>query len=60
MDGKQGHARGGGIYLFSDEQSAGNYIEKHSARLKGFGIDHVNVKIFGVNVPLTEITKGPV
>lgn len=50
----------GGIYLFLDEESAGNYIAKHSARLKGFGIDHVNVKLFDVNVPLSGITKGPV
>lgn len=50
----------GGIYLFSDEQSATNYIAKHSARLKKFGIDRISTKIFDVNVPLTEITKGPV
>lgn len=50
----------GGIYVFSDEQSARNYIKKHSERLKGFGIGNINAKIFDVNVPLTRITKGPV
>lgn len=50
----------GDIYLFSDERSATDYKEKHSARIEKFGIDRVNAKIFDVNVPLTEITKGPV
>jgi hypothetical protein len=49
----------GGLYLFSDAQSAESYITKHSERLKGFGINRVNVKIFDVNLPLTNITKGP-
>lgn len=48
----------GGIYLFEDEKSAQAYINKHSARLKTFGINQVNTKIFDVNIPLTEITKG--
>jgi hypothetical protein len=48
----------GGIYLFKDEQSARAYIAKHSARLKAFGIDKVNAKVFDVNVPLTGITRG--
>lgn len=50
----------GGIYLFSDEQSARAYIAKHTARLKELGIEHVNTKVFDVNGPLTEITNGPV
>jgi len=28
----------GGIYLFSDEPAARAYIEKHTERLRGFGI----------------------
>ncbi|MBT0652506.1 monooxygenase [Geobacter luticola] len=48
----------GGIYLFEDEKSAQAYINKHSARLKMFGINQVNAKVFDVNAPLTEITKG--
>ncbi len=50
----------GGIYLFANEQSAQDYIAMHTARLKEFGIEHVNAKIFDVNGPLTAITKGPV
>lgn len=50
----------GGIYVFSDEQSARAYIAKHTARLKELGIEHVNAKVFDVNGPLTEITNGPV
>ena len=48
----------GGIYLFEDEKAAEAYINKHSARLKMFGINQVNAKVFDVNVPLTGITKG--
>lgn len=48
----------GGIYLFEDEKSAQAYINKHSARLKMFGINQVNAKVFDVNAPLSEITKG--
>lgn len=48
----------GGIYLFEDEKTAQAYINKHSARLKMFGINQVNAKVFDVNVPLTGVTKG--
>jgi hypothetical protein len=51
---------GGGISLFTDEKSARAYIAKHSARLKGFGIDNINAKIFDVNIPLSQITKAPI
>ena len=52
--------RAGGIYLFEDEQSARAYLKKHTERLKSFGVDKVNAKIFDVSKELTEITKGPV
>lgn len=55
----QAEREAGGIYLFTDEQSAKDYISKHTARLKTFGIEKVNAKLFDVNVPLTRITKGP-
>ncbi len=32
----------------------------HTARLKDFGIPHVNGKIFEVNESLSQITRGPV
>lgn len=48
----------GGVYLFEDESSLNDYLAVHTARLKGFGIEHINVKIFQVNEPLTQITRG--
>lgn len=55
----QAEQQAGGIYLFADEQSARDYMTMHTERLKSFGIDKVNAKLFDVNVPLTQITKGP-
>jgi Putative mono-oxygenase ydhR len=46
----------GGVYLFRDEASLNDYLTVHTARLKGFGIEHINVKMFQVNEPLTQIT----
>ncbi len=50
----------GGIYLFKDMSSAEAYLAMHTARLKGFGIPHVNGKIFAVNAALSQIDHGPV
>ena len=50
----------GGIYLFDDDASALAYAEEHTARLKGFGITGIRVKLFRVNQPLTAITGGPI
>lgn len=50
----------GGIYLFSDAESAETYREMHTARLASFGITHVRAKTFAVNGPLSAITRGPV
>jgi|SRR6056297_1116690 len=50
----------GGIYLFEDENSARAYLEKHTARLKEFGVSEVNGKVFQVNGRLSEIDHGPV
>lgn len=49
----------GGIYVFSDEPAARAYIDKHTERLRGFGIAEVNVKLFDINEALTRVTKGP-
>ncbi|TFH62280.1 monooxygenase [Peribacillus frigoritolerans] len=49
----------GGIYLFETKESAGKYLTMHTARLKGFGIEKVNGKIFKVNEGLTSINHGP-
>ena len=51
---------GGGIYLFENEESAKDYFAMHSARLKEMGIAEVRGVIFDVNVPLSEINKGPI
>ena len=51
---------GGGIYLFADKASATAYLEKHTERLKSFGITKINAKIFDVNESLTKVTKGPI
>eukprot|EP00887_Chlorella_sp_A99_P006332 scaffold3.g6332.t1 len=45
----------GGVYLFSDRQSAQQYITMHEARLKSFGIPQVNAKLFEINEPLSAI-----
>lgn len=50
----------GGIYLFKDKASAEAYLAMHTARLKGFGIPHVNGKIFAVNDALSRMDRGPV
>ena len=55
-----GSQEGGGIYLFADETSATAYWQKHTERLKGFGITNINAKIFDVNEALTKETKGPI
>ena len=50
----------GGIYLFKDLTSAEAYLTMHTARLKGFGISHVNGKIFAVNKALSQMDRGPI
>ncbi|RBW67873.1 monooxygenase [Bacillus taeanensis] len=50
----------GGIYIFETKETAEKYLEMHSKRLAGFGIENVNAKIFTINSKLTEITNGRV
>jgi hypothetical protein len=50
----------GGIYLFTDEGSADNYVKEHTLRLQSFGITNIRAKKFAVNQALTEITRGPI
>lgn len=50
----------GGIYLFKDIPSAEAYLTMHTARLKDFGVPHVNAKIFAVNEALSQLDRGPV
>lgn len=49
----------GGIYLFENEATARAYLSMHSERLRGFGIPHVNCKIFDMNEALSAIDNGP-
>lgn len=56
----EGANAAGGIYLFADEKSAQIYLDKHTARLKSFGVKEVNAKIFDVNSSLSTITSGPI
>ena len=58
MDNKRKDKRRRGYYLFEDEVSAKDYLEKYTARLKGFGFSNINAKLFDVNEELTDITKG--
>ena len=50
----------GGIYLFSDEDSARAYCDMHTKRLESFGVTGIRALFFDVNVPLTDTTRGPV
>lgn len=45
----------GGVYLFRDADSAAAYVEKHSARLAGFGITDISVTATEVNEGLSRI-----
>ena len=49
----------GGIYLFSDEESARHYIYMHSKRLKAAGIKTINAKLFTVDQELSALSNTP-
>lgn len=49
----------GGIYLFDDETLARAYAEKHTERLKGFGVSDIRALFFDVNEALSQATRGP-
>ena len=49
----------GGIYCFQTEHDAQVYLAKHTTRLLGFGIEHVNGKIFAINDTLSKIDHAP-
>lgn len=48
----------GGVYLFDSVARAQTYTEKHSARLKDFGITDIDVRSYGVNESLSMATRG--
>lgn len=49
----------GGIYLFTDRETAQNYVDMHQQRVVKMGASNINYKIFEINEPLTKITQGP-
>jgi hypothetical protein len=51
--------RAGGIYLFDDEASLDRYLDEHTARLRGFGVEDIRAISFEVNEPLTALNGGP-
>ena len=55
----QNEQTAGGIYMFTDSDSAQKYLTMHTERLAGFGISDVRGKIFAINETLTGINKGP-
>lgn len=48
----------GGIYLFSDRESAERYATMHSKRVAEMGAQDIRCKLFDINLPLTRITRG--
>ncbi|WP_368884935.1 monooxygenase [Providencia vermicola] len=48
----------GGIYLFNSQEQAQAYLEKHSARLKSFGVSEVRGEIFAVNHALSQLNQA--
>ena len=50
--------RAGGVYLFTDEALAEQYVVKHSARLAAFGISGIEHRSIGVQDGLSEVTRA--
>lgn len=48
----------GGIYLFQNETTALNYVNKHTIRLKNLGVKEVIYKIFDVNETLSKLNHS--
>lgn len=50
----------GGVYLFTDESAANNFLKVHLPRLDSMGIKNVRAKILDVNESLSRITRAPI
>ena len=50
----------GGVYLFTDEPSANNFLKEHLPRLDSMGIKNVRAKVLDVNEGLSRITRAPI
>lgn len=49
----------GGVYLFTDEDSANRYIDKHTRRLKSLGVEDARISNLAVNEELSRTTRAP-
>jgi hypothetical protein len=50
----------GGVYLFTDERSANDFLKEHLPRLDSMGIKDVRAKVLDVNQSLSHITRAPI
>jgi len=50
----------GGVYLFTDESSANDFLKEHLQRLDSMGIKDVRAKVLDVNESLSRITRAPI
>jgi hypothetical protein len=50
----------GGVYLFTDETSANDFLKQHLPRLESMGIKDVRAKVLDVNESLSYITRAPI
>jgi len=50
----------GGVYLFTDETFANDFLKEHLARLHSMGINDVRAKVLDVNESLSHITRAPI
>jgi len=50
----------GGVYLFTDESSANDFLNEHLQRLDSMGIKNVRAKVLDVNESLSHITRAPI
>lgn len=48
----------GGVYLFETVEHAQAYTEKHSGRLRDFGVINIDVRSYAVNEALSVVTRG--
>ncbi len=49
----------GGVYLFTEEAFANDFLKQHLPRLDSMGIKDVRAKVLDVNEGLSHITRGP-
>ncbi len=50
----------GGVYLFTDESSANDFLKEHLPRLDAMGIKDVRAKVLDVNESLSQISRAPI